>query len=506
MSLKEKFSGLFKLPFVTRLVDQIKNVNKNQISVSLSCMVIAATLVTGISINSSLDNESVSSVSKMSAASFVSNSRDDSLTRFIYDNSNILDAVNGGTVTHRSANGETAEELVASRPVQIKLSENSVVFTDLKKKVELKAEVAKKDYEAKFIWSSSDSKIAAVDENGVVKPKMNGTVEILCTEENSGATAECEVTVDTVLAESLKISKQSVTLALNKTVTLKASVGSDDAANKTVKWSSSDKTVATVDSKGKVTPVSAGNAVITCSTTDGSDIKKQCKVTVKNVTQVESIDLNYVDIQFVGLGCTEQLQVMQITPSKATDQSVIWSSSDESVAIVDEYGNVYPQGNGTCDIIATAADGSKVKSSCPVTVSGVVDYVEVPITYEVVIPSNVDVYATANSVVEEADKYVGWLPYVWGGTDLTQGVDCSGFICAVYQKFGYNLWGIRTDLILAGREVSLEEARAGDIIVYKGHVAIYDGNGGKIHAPTEGYMVTHDYGLGNYISIRRVIE
>lgn len=222
--------------------------------------------------------------------------------------------------------------------------------------------------------------------------------------------------------------------------------------------------------------------------------------------KLTQIELNYIDIKFYGLGSVETLEVLEYVPSDATDTSVTWSSTDENVAVVDSNGNVSPVGNGDCEIIATANDGSKVTASCPVDVSGVENYVTVTNTYEVTVPVNVDVNETAASVVEEADKYVGWLPYVWGGTDLTSGVDCSGFVCAIYEKFGYNLWGIRTDLINAGREVSLEEARAGDIIVYKGHVAIYDGAGGKIHAPQTGYMVTHDYGIGNYRSIRRVIE
>lgn len=335
---------------------------------------------------------------------------------------------------------------------------------------------------------------------------MNGTAKILCTEKNSGAKAECTVTVDTVQVSSLKLSKSELTLALNKTATIKATVGTEEAANKKLKWESSDEKIAKVNSKGKVTAVSAGEAVITCSTTDGSKIEKECKVTVKESIELTEISLNYIDIKFYGLGCTEQLELLEFSPSNATNTSVIWESTNEAVAVVDEYGVVSPVDNGECEIIATALDGSGVKASCPVTVSGVVNYVEVATNYEVVIPDNIDLNETANSIVEEADKYVGWLPYVWGGTDLTSGVDCSGFICAVYQKFGINLWGIRTDLIYAGREVSLEEAKAGDIIVYRGHVAIYDGNGGKIHAPTEGYMVTHDYGIGNYRSIRRVIE
>lgn len=115
--------------------------------------------------------------------------------------------------------------------------------------------------------------------------------------------------------------------------------------------------------------------------------------------------------------------------------------------------------------------------------------------------------ATGINVIKEAEKYVGNLPYVWGGVSLETGADCSGFICAIYEKFGYDLWGSRTDLVTVGTAIdSIDDAQAGDILVYSGHVALYDGNGGRIHAPQTGEMVSHDTNLGNYYAIRRVID
>lgn len=501
MSLNEKMNDAARLPFVTRILDQIKHCNKRRVVAALSTVVLCAVSITGLAVYPASSGEG--NLSILSDSSFIYDIDSQPLTSLIASND---DMINASGVSHKSGAPDGREGSIAEKPNAIKLSSKSITFTNLKERVTLEPKLKKEDKNASFKWESSDKKVAEVDKNGKVKPKMNGTATITCTEKNSGATAKCIVEVDTTQIDGLKLGKSKLTLFLNGSAKLKTEITPDNAANKKLKWASSNESVVKVDSKGKVTAVAAGEATIICKTTDGSNISKECKVTVKNAVGLKKIELNYIDIQFCGLGCTEQLQVLEATPENATDKTVTWASTDESVAVVDANGFVSPVGNGECKIIATAADGSGATASCPVTVSGVVNYVEVTTTYEVTVPVNIDVNETANSVVEEADKYVGWLPYVWGGTDLTKGVDCSGFVCAIYEKFGYNLWGIRTDLIYAGREVSIEEARAGDIIVYSGHVAIYDGNGGKIHAPTEGYMVTHDYGIGNYRSIRRVIE
>lgn len=503
MSLKEKLSDAKQTPFITRIVDQIKTANKKRIAIAISSIALCAFSIAGFVVSPALVSNNKSSVSAISQDSLNYDINSHAITSAI---SNSGKMINAKGVSAKSNNPDAQTGDIASRPVKLTLSAEEMIFTDLDEAITLEPKLSKKSDDAKYIWKSSDSKIASVDKNGKVTPKMNGTATITCTEKNSKATAQCKVTVDTTQVSGLRLSKSSVELFLNGSITLKTKVGPDDAANPKLKWKSSDESIAKVNSKGKITAVSAGKATITCSTTDGSDITKECEVTVKNSIGIKSIDLNYSNIEFCGLGATEQLELLEVTPADATDQTVVWATTDENVAIVDEYGNVYPVGNGECEIVATAADGSRAKASCPVTVSGVVDYVQVTTTYIVTVPVNVNVNETAASIVEEADKYVGWLPYVWGGTDLTKGVDCSGFVCAIYEKFGYNLWNIRTDLIYAGREVSLEEAQAGDIIVYNGHVAIYDGAGGKYHAPTEGYMVTHDYGIGNYRSIRRVIE
>lgn len=87
------------------------------------------------------------------------------------------------------------------------------------------------------------------------------------------------------------------------------------------------------------------------------------------------------------------------------------------------------------------------------------------------------------SLASFACQFVG-NPYVAGGTSLTEGADCSGFVYSVYQNFGYSVPRTSYALRSAGYEVSYSEAQPGDVICYPGHVAIYIGNGMIVHAST----------------------
>ena len=102
-------------------------------------------------------------------------------------------------------------------------------------------------------------------------------------------------------------------------------------------------------------------------------------------------------------------------------------------------------------------------------------------------------------------KYVGY-PYVAGGTSLTNGADCSGFVLAVYKNFGYSLPRSSYAQSGAGRGVSYSEAQPGDIIYYGGHVGIYIGNGQIVHASTErsGIKITSAT-YRNIITVRRIV-
>lgn len=85
------------------------------------------------------------------------------------------------------------------------------------------------------------------------------------------------------------------------------------------------------------------------------------------------------------------------------------------------------------------------------------------------------------SIAVFACQYIG-NPYVPGGTSLTNGADCSGFVFSVYKEFGYSVPRTSYSLRSAGTEVAYADAQPGDIICYAGHVAIYIGNGMIVHA------------------------
>jgi len=107
--------------------------------------------------------------------------------------------------------------------------------------------------------------------------------------------------------------------------------------------------------------------------------------------------------------------------------------------------------------------------------------------------------ATGQQIVDCAMQYLGKVPYVWGGEKIdgaNPGADCSGFICRIYEKFGFNFWANRTKLRNCGTNLGtdLNVAQKGDIIWYDGHVAIYAGISNGNH------MIIHETG-GKYQNV-----
>ena len=112
---------------------------------------------------------------------------------------------------------------------------------------------------------------------------------------------------------------------------------------------------------------------------------------------------------------------------------------------------------------------------------------------------------TGQDVVNYALQFVG-NRYVLGGTDLYNGVDCSGFVMRIYEAFGVSLPRTSYDQRSVGYEVSASEIQPGDIVCYSGHVAIYIGNGQIVHASNsqDGIKISPNFQYTRVITIRRI--
>ena len=280
----------------------------------------------------------------------------------------------------------------AKKQVKAKSIKLSKMTYTLKKgkKVKLKATILpKKSTQKKVIWSTNKKKIATVSKSGVVKAKKNGTAIITAKIKGTSKKAKCKIIVGTPVS-SVKLSDTSKQLEVGSKFQLKATVLPAKASVRSVSYQTSNKTIAEVTQSGVVTAKSAGSAVITVVSKDGTNKKAVCRIQVSNKQQsttqtpvkdepkeepkdttvkTTGISLNKQSLTFYSNSAPQQLEA-SVKPENATNKGVIWSSEDESIATVSDNGVVTPSKTkeGTTTITATAADKSGVKVTCEVKV------------------------------------------------------------------------------------------------------------------------------------------
>ncbi|MEG1869377.1 MAG: Ig-like domain-containing protein, partial [Oscillospiraceae bacterium] len=214
-------------------------------------------------------------------------------------------------------------------------------------------------------WTSSDDKIAKVNDSGRVTGVKAGTAIITATSADGAANAKCTVTVGSSNVAVTSISlPSSETITVGSSRTLSPTISPSNATNKSVSWSSSNNSVATVDN-GTVKGISAGSATITVSTVDGGKTAS-CSVTVTG-GNVAVTGISLPSSETVTVGSSKTLSVT-ISPSNASNKGISWGSSNSSVATVDN-GTVRGVSAGTATITASTVDGGKT-ASCSVTVTG----------------------------------------------------------------------------------------------------------------------------------------
>lgn len=210
----------------------------------------------------------------------------------------------------------------------------------------------------KVTWSSSNTAIASVDNDGRVTAFGGGEATIFA--KAGEKEAKCIVTV-TVPVASVSMNKETITLIEGESEVLVATIDPEDATDKTITWSSSNAQIAAVGDDGKVIAVKEGEATITAKAGDKS---ATCKVKVSApYIPVSGISLNKSSLE-LKKGNSETL-VATVSPNNATEPVVTWNSSNESVAKVDQEGKVTALNSGTATITAKAGNYS---ATCEVTV------------------------------------------------------------------------------------------------------------------------------------------
>ncbi len=209
-------------------------------------------------------------------------------------------------------------------------------------------------------WISSNPDIANVDNTGNITALKYGQTEITATTKDGNHSASFILYVYEHV-ESIEIPTKLM-LVIGENKNLSVLVKPEGKTNDEVIWETSDSSIATVDNKGNVKGISNGQCTITATTIDGGHTA-ECLVNV--IQPVEAVDVTPNSLS-LKVGENALLSV-SILPVNANDKSVIWTSEDESIAKVDQTGNVIAMAGGKTKIFATSNYDNSVKDFCEVS-------------------------------------------------------------------------------------------------------------------------------------------
>ena len=284
----------------------------------------------------------------------------------------VVTGLSNGTATVRvtTENNKTATGFVTvqTSPIGIQLNKNNVTLdlTANPKSIQLTSTILPSTANVQNVvkWSSSNSSIAAVGNDGTVIGVSNGTAVITATTQN-GKTTKCNVKVQTSPV-SLSLNKAKTTLNMTGTKTTKLYPVYDPKTsnvNTKLTWKSSDTSVATVDQDGNVTAKKNGTTVITATTQNNKSAT--CIVTVETLITGIRLNKEYETIESLELNKQTFQLVATLTPSTSTE-GIIWTSSNSNVAVVNQDGLVIIKGAGKVTITVKSSSGTH-SASCVIT-------------------------------------------------------------------------------------------------------------------------------------------
>ena len=265
-----------------------------------------------------------------------------------------VDLIDGGTAIITARAGEftaTCEVTVNVRVESVSLNKYKLTLNEgATETLTATLSPANITVDKTITWSSSDTNVATVDSTGKVTAVAAGTATI--TAKAGSCKKTCTVTVTKVIPiTSVTLNQNAVTLNKGTTTTLTATIApSDTTEDKTITWSSSDTSVATVDSTGKVIAVGAGTATITAK---AGIYQAICTVEVK--IPVSGILINKTSVNLTK-GDSTTLSASLLPADTTETATIIWSSSDTSVVTVDSIGKVTAIAAGTATITAKAGN------------------------------------------------------------------------------------------------------------------------------------------------------
>ncbi len=263
---------------------------------------------------------------------------------------------------------------VATHAESVSISPQQLVLEHIGDTAQLEAIIIPENTtNKKTTWSCSDAAVCTVNDNGFVVATGPGEAVITAITMDGGLVANCLVKVIRHV-ENVSIEQAEISLYVDETRWLKASIYPLNADNKSVLWSSSDSLIVSVDDNGNIKAKKAGDSYILAESIDNTLAKDSCLIHV--LQKVTGISINYSNYDLNTIGETVVLKA-DVYPEDASNKEVVWKSSNESICVVNN-GTVLAVGYGVCVVMATTVDGNYM-ASCTIKVNdmtGIVDLEE----------------------------------------------------------------------------------------------------------------------------------